>query len=296
MRYEIFQTCYLPGQIKKAHAEFKILDCTEHNTSEFREVECIQQTINEGKTDALDAWGFFSPRWQDKLPHTPEQIRKKIEANPNHDVYVFGHSLARTALFANPWDELFFLSSSDRDIAKKFMAFILGDLWPIEKVYYLEFFSNHACYGNYFVAKRAFWEKYDAFVRTILLKLHDIPTEMRSISSDLFSIDTPYASLQTQVIERLLDTFLHIFSKNHKIFYIENNYSHYQKRLEKTSLDALWALYQLKQTILDPSISGLTKVQNWHALRLFALKTFPRLYSADNPFSCMLSNPEVVKI
>ena len=272
MNYKIFQICFEDRQIPLVDPLLTPFDNTSNEKPELREFHSFNRIIDEGFADDLDAWGVFGPRWQSKMRYEANTIKDAVDNNDGYDVYIFNHARVQNALTANVWEQGDYFHPGIKQVVRS--AFIAGgyDTNALDNV-----MTDSTCYCSYFVATKAFWLEYIAFLKDIKKHLEALTGEDAEIyhGSANYSRD-PNLNMFPFIVERLFSTFLQM--KEYKVYSQPYDYSVYKNQINDFS-KVLESLYGIKRVVVEKQSQEL--FEHWNLLRLYFAKTHPDLFNLD---------------
>lgn len=219
---------------------------------------------------------MFGPRWQEKLRYGSKDIAYEIENDPGNDVYLFNHARIVDSLFFNVWEQGESWHPGIRGVARTVLSKIDGcDPDAIDDL----MIDQMTCYCSYFVATKDFWEDYLEFLSKVSYQLDNLPEEEKKIyeGSAKYKRDKTL-NLFPFVIERMFSTFLTMNRKKYKIHAKPYDYSVYEKQVGEF-YKVLSALNNLKTLTLKHESQEIFR--QWNAIRVFLIKTQPKLVSFD---------------
>ena len=278
MNYKLFQICFNEDQIKNIDPLLTPFDNTSNERPELREYHSFMKAWD--KKDELlggvDAYGFFGPRWQEKLRYGSKDIAHEIENNPGYDVYLFNHARIVDALFFNVWEHGEHWHPGIKQVAKHVLEKIpesdpeiLNDLM----------FDQSTCYCSYFVATKEFWNDYLVFLSKVAYYLTELPEEEKKIyeGSANYARDKDL-NLFPFIIERMFSTYLILNRDKLKVHAKPYDYGVYQGSVGQF-IHVLSALSNLKKLTLKHDSEEI--FHQWNAIRTFILRSQPQLLNLD---------------
>jgi hypothetical protein len=150
----LYHIAYNDATVQGMPPGFLLLDNTDHARDDWREDWPIRKFLLQEALDEDCLYGFFSPRFAEKVGLSPAQVCAFIEgARADADVFSFSPQPDMGAFFLNIFEqeELFqpgFIASSEN---------FLAEIGIPLKLPPLVMDSRQIIFSNYFVAKPTFW-------------------------------------------------------------------------------------------------------------------------------------------
>ena len=277
MNYKIFQICFTEEQLKEVDPLLTPFDNIENPRPEEREYYNFKKAwANEdGILDGLDAYGFFGPRWREKLRYGSKDIIYEIENNPGYDVYTFNHGRIVDALYFNVWEQGEFPHKGIIQVTKKALEMAGYDPNVLDEL----MFNQTTCYCSYFVATKEFWKDYLTFIDEIKHHLENLPEEEKRIyeSSANYARD-PNLNLFPFIVERLFSTYLVMNRQKLKVHAKSYDYNVYSGNLGEF-VKVFEVLSNLKELTLKNNCNET--FQQWNILRKYILDVQRNLINLD---------------
>ena len=275
MNYKLFQICFTEDQLKEVDPLFTPFDNTANERPELREFHSFMKVWDKNVIEDLDAWGFFGPRWKEKLRYGSPDIAYEIENNPGYDVYTFNHARIVDALFFNVWEQGEKWHPGIRQVVKKVLELMGHDSGILDDL----MFDQTTCYCSYFVATKEFWKDYLEFLAKVKDCLENLSEEEKKIyeSSANYARDKNL-NLFHFIIERMFSTYLILNRDKIKVHAKPYDYNVYSGQLGEF-VQVISALNNLKKLTLKHYSEEI--FYQWNAIRMFLLKTQPNLINLD---------------
>lgn len=272
MNYKIFQICFENSQIPQVDPILTPFDNTLNERPELREFHSFNRIIDEGFADDLDAWGVFGPRWQGKMRYDAKEIKTAIDENPNFDVYIFNHARVQNALTMNVWEQGDYFHPGIKQVVRSALTAGGYSTEGLDVV-----MADSTCYCSYFVATKAFWLEYIAFVKDVKKHLEELTGEDAEIyhGSANYSRDANL-NMFPFIVERLFSTFLQM--KEYNVYAHPYDYRVYDSQINDFSR-IIESLYGIKCMVVERQSHEL--FEHWNLLRLYFAKTHPDLFNLD---------------
>lgn len=275
MNYKLFQICFTEDQLKNVDPLLTPFDNTANERPELREYHNFVKAIDKNIVEDLNAWGFFGPRWKEKLRYGSPDIAYEIENNPGYDVYTFNHARIVDALFFNVWEQGEKWHPGIRQVVKKVLELMGHDSGILDDL----MFDQTTCYCSYFVATKEFWKDYLEFLAKVKDCLENLSEEEKKIyeSSANYARDKNL-NLFPFIIERMFSTYLILNRDKIKVHAKPYDYNVYSGQLGEF-VQVISALNNLKKLTLKHDSEEI--FYQWNAIRMFLLKTQSNLINLD---------------
>ncbi|WP_333874403.1 hypothetical protein [Methylobacter sp.] len=153
----LYHIAYSPETLQSVPPGYGILNNLDSERNDWREYWPIRNFLLEETLDDDSYYGFFSPRFQEKVGLTHEQVTGFVQsASPDADLVSFSPQPDMGAFFLNIFEqeELFeagFTAASE--------AFFQAINMPLTLAT-LVMDSRQIIFSNYFVARPAFWREW----------------------------------------------------------------------------------------------------------------------------------------
>lgn len=155
-KIQVRQIFYDAPSQQQLEPEFIPLDNTGGRADWF-EYWPIRRYLMENTLDEACHYGFFSPKFRQKTGLTPSIVEAFIDAQPAEtDVVIFSAYWDRMCLFWNVVEQGEFSHPGYGRMADEFWA----DIYPDRKIGDAPNTSANSIFGNYFVARPAFWRRW----------------------------------------------------------------------------------------------------------------------------------------
>jgi len=225
MTYKIYQAYYKPDQIQFLDSKFEPYDNSNSQLHQYREYPIFLDIQQKASHLNLDKWGYFSWKYQQKLPGlTGDIICKQIENNPDYDVY-FWNPFSNYAVTAyNVWEQGQYFHPHLIDIMEHIFPIMGLDV----NLLYQPMLPKVIYFGLYCVGNRKFWDgfldlasKYEHSIEHLpdsIAKLHNGPAGYEPFP------DLGYFPF---IHERLLSTYLHLNRNTLRIWSHHHNFQQY---------------------------------------------------------------------
>lgn len=265
MNYKLFLACYQQDQLNKVVPAFTAFDNSENKCPELREYHIFKRLIDEGHTKDLDAWGLFSPRWNEKLKYSSDEINSAIKSNPGNDVYIFNYARIVTAYHYNVWEQ----GEPHHKGIVPITSYVLKKLYNDDSAMNELMKHDTMCYCSYFVATKEFWNEYIQFLDDVKYELDNLPSDLKELyeSSANYGRDLSL-NLFPFIVERLFSTFLHM-NKKWKVYSHPYDYSVYNLNEFGLLLSALMDL-KTERTL-----------KQWDIFRRYFFAKYPKFLNLD---------------
>ena len=247
MKYKIFQPYYDEKQLKTLDKEFTPFDNLENARPQLREYHIFKMAMENGTTDGLDAWGFFSTRWKAKTRIEPKQFTDWIEAEPGYDVYHINPSRVHEACTINVWEQGEWYHKGLMEGGQQ----VLYDLGYHVDLANMPMSRREYCFCSYFVASKAFWRDYMHFLNDVYKYIHVASPEIKKLvaqnanyGKDRSLTNFPF------LVERLFPTFLYMNRTNYKVNYYPYTYDCYRPQINNNA-DLVKTISEMKHHALE---------------------------------------------
>lgn len=153
----LYHIAYSPETLQQVPSGYGVLNNLDSERNDWREYWPIRRFLLEETLDDDSYYGFFSPRFQEKVGLTHAQVTGFVQsASPDADLVSFSPQPDMGAFFLNIFEqeELFeagFIAASEAFFAEVGMPLTLSTLVMD---------SRQIIFSNYFVAKPAFWREW----------------------------------------------------------------------------------------------------------------------------------------
>lgn len=213
----IFQIHYQPQHAEYLDPDFEPYD-NAGISSPLLEFDVFTKLATSKKVANSKLWGAVSWKFGQKTGTTGAEFRRQIMANPGYDVYFSNAYPHIEALFHNLWMQ--------GETAHPDFLFLCNEIFqvaglPAELLTEIQPTAEFAT-ANYFVATPAFWKRYIAFIKRVLVAADKkISPKARSI---LYSSQADQKGLHANatyipfVVERLFSVFLKTEGLDFKAF------------------------------------------------------------------------------
>lgn len=156
VKTRLFQIYYNSASRQRLLPQFEALDNTS-GRADWHEYWPIRRFLTDNVLDEATYYGFFSPKFDIKVGLQPETVFGFIEQHaPAADVMIFCPSWDRMSLF---WNVIEHGEVSHPGFAGMCEAF-LSEIYPGKKVLETPNTSANGVFGNFFVARPAFWRRW----------------------------------------------------------------------------------------------------------------------------------------
>ena len=284
LNFKLFQICFEKSQFQDVKGPFVPFDNTDNEFPELREFHCFRKAAGWPDIDwedpyrgfaKLDAWGFFGPRWEEKLKYPGEEINRTIIENANYDVWIFNHARIVSCLTLNVWEHGDIFHPGISMVARALLKIMGYDPRVVDFL----MTEKNTCYCSYFVAKHQFWKDYLQFLIGLSGATLELPAKEREIflSSAAYVRDKSL-NLFPFIVERMFSTFLLLRSLEYNVYSKKVDFFVYGEKL-KNSRETLESLSRLKSQIVLKKSDDLLKV--WHDMRTSFLQDNPNILNLD---------------
>jgi hypothetical protein len=215
MRFKIYQAYYNKQQMSLLDPEFEPLDNTLNPFPEQREYPVLLECHRRAQQEGLDAWGYFSWRWREKLSGlTGRDILNLVKNNPNYDVYVFNPQAEFSVACVNVWEHGQYYHPKLMSIMKR-----VYPMMGLDNELYQLAHPNTMFFSQYCLATCEFWQGYFQFLDKYIksLDLLDPETLSQHNSSAEYARDFGLGYFPF-ILERLLPSYLSLTRSRYKIF------------------------------------------------------------------------------
>ena len=156
-RIRIFQICYSPETLADVPAGFAALDNTRNERPDWREYWPIRQYLLNHTLEEDTLYGFFSPKFPQKIGLDLQAIQAFIETSYHgEDVVFFSPFWDLSSFFLNVFEQADFFHDGIRAASRAFIKRIGANEAAIDGVMH----SRNTIFCNYFLAGRKFWMKW----------------------------------------------------------------------------------------------------------------------------------------
>lgn len=152
MNLEIFQIYFNDKQEPYLDKEFTPL-INSSKLAQYREWPVIRQSLLIGEQRNLDAWGFVSYKYKEKVDVAPSDFVKLVTDNPDSDCWFLEPITRNDDIFDNPWRQGDFCHPGLMKITKTIFARLGYTLDP-------ETDKIPNCFFSFYVMNKPTWEKY----------------------------------------------------------------------------------------------------------------------------------------
>ena len=215
MKFRIFQSYYEPQQKTLLDSEFTPLDNTDNLNPELREYPILKKCHRLAQEQGLDAWGYFSWRWREKLGDVAARdVLKFIEDNAGHDVYIFNPQAEFSVACINVWEHGQYYHPKILEIMKRvYPGMSLG----IKNLYQL-MHPDTMFFSQYCTASMRFWDDYFLFLDRYINYIPNMDKDTQTLhdSSADYARDFDLGHFPF-IIERLLSSFVAMTTDKYKI-------------------------------------------------------------------------------
>jgi hypothetical protein len=284
LNYKIFQICFERDQFNDVIYPLVPFDNTENEFPELREFHCFRKAVgwpsinwqdNECVVSGLDAWGFFGPRWGQKLKYSGEEINRSISENTSHDVWIFNHARIVNSLTLNVWEHGEIFHPGISSVARALLKIRGYDPAVVDSL----MTEANTCYCSYFVARRHFWKNYLQFLVELCEATYELPANERAI----FLNGANYArdrslNLFPFIVERMFSTFLCLKSTQYKVYSRTSDFNVYGEGIAGLA-DVFQSLNKLKMIAISHNSNDLLDI--WNKTRLYILKANSNILNLD---------------
>jgi hypothetical protein len=270
MKYKIFQPYYDKAQLKNLDKEFTPFNNLENARPQLREYHIFKMAMQNGTTDDLDAWGFFSTRWKAKTRLEPKQFTDWVEANPGYDVYHVNPSRVHEACTINVWEQGDWYHKGLKEAGQS----ILYDLGYVVDLNNMPMSREQYCFCSYFVASKAFWQDYMKFLDDVFRYVNVASPEIQKLVAQ----NANYGKDRTLnnfpfIVERLFPTFLYMNRTNYNVAYYPYEYDFYKPQISEFA-DFVRTLSSLKHHAIKLKDKKL--FDQWDAIRKHFIERYFR--------------------
>ena len=207
LNMKIFQLYYKPEQVEFLDPAFTPYSNTDNPRPELREWYIWDKEYENYCKQGLDMWGFVSWKFTAKTGLTGKQVLDHIQANPEHDVYLFNPCIVNEALFINNWEQGDIYHPNISAIGNSFLKKIGYEDYEVKEVL-LD--RTRTVFANYVVGNRKFWDGFMEFSRKLFSESDKDPEFKQQVFGEGLSryAGDPTLPNFTFLIERLLPTYL----------------------------------------------------------------------------------------
>lgn len=227
MKLRIYQAYYRQEQEALLDGLFTPYNNCNSTQHEYREYPIFKGIQSLSLNDDIDVWGYFSWKYQDKMPGlTGQDILEHIQANPGHDVYFWNPYSNFAVTSYNVWEQGQHFHTNLIQIAESLFPLIdIDSRWIYQPMP-----SDIIYYGLYCVGNRKFWNGFldlaDRYYNSIGL-LPDNILQLHNSSAGYPGF--PDLGYFPFIHERLLSTYLAVHYSDLKIWSYHHNYQQYNE-------------------------------------------------------------------
>ncbi|MGZ5006591.1 MAG: hypothetical protein ACXWE9_07765 [Methylobacter sp.] len=230
----LYHIAYSPETLQSVPAGYEILNNLDSARNDWREYWPIRNFLLNKTLDDDSYYGFFSPRFQEKVGLNHEQVTGFVNASNGADVVSFSPQPDMGAFFLNIFEqeELFeagFIPASEDFFKAIGMPLPLGSLVMD---------SRQIIFSNYFVAKPAFWREWLRINEQLFAVCEGPDSELKQALTH----ETPYpGAVQRKVflMERIASVLLTVNPKWRVRAYNTFNTAWSASRLNQFKLEAV---------------------------------------------------------
>lgn len=159
----IHQIYFLPEQLAGLDSAFVPFD-NGASTDLLREFTVFERLAEQHAADLVPLWGAMSWRFLEKTGMTGEDLLRKIDEKPGHDLYYCNPFPENEAIFLNGWQQGSISHPALIELSAAIFAAAELDKRDLHSIQPSAAFST--C--NYFVGTARFWNSYVPWVRSII--------------------------------------------------------------------------------------------------------------------------------
>jgi hypothetical protein len=206
LEINLFQIQYDAQSKPDENAEILAFDCRDQPEVLKREmahmIRFYEQIVSQG--DAESFFSLLSPKFSQKMGLNIEQLKQHMHAHANQDIYIFNPYPKHVYSYLNVVEHGETFHPGLKKLFKD--LFIKADInFDVERKFRNG--NDSACYCNYWVAKKKFWDHFIPLVK----KLDQVIENMSPNQKKQYFSNTQYiveACFYPFIFERLLSIFL----------------------------------------------------------------------------------------
>ena len=270
----IFQTHYDERSAARLDPAFQPLDIRHNLGGKYYEFGVMREMLEPGRVGA-PAWGIVSWKFE---------LKTAVEAG-TFAAFARQHIDEADVVFINPfimWHALALNVWEQGEAAHPGIVQLAGGLTGVGSLAGVLMKHDSFAYCNYFVARRAFWERFVAFV----VERFVAPLESRAEGDPLAAQAHAHAGHRGSnasyipfVIERLFSTFLSLYPEIRRIAY-RPPIDVYRRKFGDEAGAILFGIAAAKERIAAPNDPAH---RAWMELRQTFLRCYGNLAALDDP-------------